>query len=282
MAKSTLAGKTILVSGGSRGIGLAIAVRAARDGANVALLAKTADPHPKLEGTVFTAAADVEAAGGRALPLVGDVRDDGDIEAGVARTVEAFGGIDVLVNNASAINLSPTSEMTMKRYDLLQDVNTRGTFALSRAALPFLEKADNPHILTLSPPLNLHPRWAGAHLAYTLSKYGMSLCTLGLADELAGRGIAANSLWPRTTIATAAIRNLLGGEAAASRARSPEIMADAAHLILTRDSHECTGNFFVDEEVLAEAGVTDLSGYRLAGREEDLDPDFFLPGSPLP
>ncbi|GAB2964308.1 NAD(P)-dependent oxidoreductase [Amycolatopsis acidiphila] len=282
MTESTLAGKTILVSGGSRGIGLAIAVRAAQDGANVALLAKTAEPHPKLEGTVFTAAAEIEAAGGRALPVVGDIRVDGDVEVAVAKTVEAFGGIDVVVNNASAINLSPTSEMTMKRYDLLQDVNTRGTFALSRAALPFLEKAGNPHILTLSPPLNLHPRWAGAHLAYTLSKYGMSLCTLGLADELTDRGIAANSLWPRTTIATAAIRNLLGGEAAASRARSPRIMADAAHLILTRDSRECTGNFFVDDEVLTAAGVTDLSGYRLTGREEDLDPDFFLPGSPLP
>jgi len=282
VTKSTLAGKTILVSGGSRGIGLAIAVRAAADGANIALLAKTAEPHPKLEGTVFTAAADIEAAGGRALPIVGDIRVDGDVEVAVAKTVEAFGGIDVVVNNASAINLSPTSEMTMKRYDLLQDVNTRGTFALSRAALPFLEKAGNPHILTLSPPLNLHPRWAGAHLAYTLSKYGMSLCTLGLADELAEKGIAANSLWPRTTIATAAIRNLLGGEAAASRARSPRIMADAAHLILTRDSRECTGNFFVDEEVLTGAGATDLSGYRLAGGETDLDLDFFLPESPLP
>ncbi|MFE4963757.1 SDR family oxidoreductase [Streptomyces sp. NPDC056660] len=283
MTKSTtLAGRTVLVSGGSRGIGLAIALRAARAGANLALPAKTAEPHPKLEGTVFTAAEAVEAAGGRALPIVGDVRADADVERAIASTVDAFGGIDVVINNASAIDLTPTPGVSMKRYDLLQDINTRGTFLLSKTALPHLEKSANPHILTLSPPLNLHPRWAGAHLAYTLSKYGMSLCTLGLADELADRGIAANSLWPRTTIATAAIRNLLGGEAAEARARTPEIMADAAHAILTRDSRTCTGNFFTDEEVLREEGMADLSGYRLAEREEDLDLDFFLPDAPLP
>lgn len=281
MTKS-LAGKTILVSGGSRGIGLAIALRAARDGANLALFAKTAQPHPKLEGTVFTAAEEIERAGGKALPIVGDVRVDGDIEVAVANTVETFGGIDVVINNASAIDLSPTTAMSMKKYDLLQDINARGTFALSRAALPYLEKGANPHILTLSPPLNLEPRWVGAHLAYTVSKYGMSLCTLGLADELADKGVAANSLWPRTTIATAAIRNLLGGEVAAQRARTTDIMADAAHVILTRDSRSCTGNFFTDEQVLREEGVTNFSGYCLAASEEDLDLDFFLPESPLP
>ena len=194
----------------------------------------------------------------------------------------AFGGIDAVVNNASAIDLSPTAKITMKRYDLLQDINARGTFALTRAALPYLEAAANPHILTLSPPLNLNPGWVGAHLAYTLSKYGMSLCTLGFADEFADQGIAANSLWPRTTIGTAAIRNLLGGEAAVRKARTPDIMADAAHAVLTRDSRTCTGNFYTDEDVLREEGVTDFSGYRLGDREEDLDLDFFLPDAPLP
>ena len=282
MTTRTLAGTTILVSGGSRGIGLAIALRAARDGANIVLLAKTATPHPKLEGTIYTAAEQVEAAGGRAVPVVGDLRSDEDVERAVSEAAAAFGGIDAVVNNASAIDLSPTTKITMKRYDLLQDINARGTFALTRAALPYLETAANPHILTLSPPLNLNPRWAGAHLAYTLSKYGMSLCTLGFADEFADQGIAANSLWPRTTIGTAAIRNLLGGEVAVRKARTPDIMADAAHAILTRDSRVCTGNFYTDEEVLREEGITDFSGYRLAAREEDLDLDFFLPDAPLP
>jgi citronellol/citronellal dehydrogenase len=282
MTTRTLADTTILVSGGSRGIGLAIALRAARDGANIVLLAKTATPHPKLEGTIYTAAEQVEAAGGRAVPVVGDLRSDEDVERAVSEAAAAFGGIDAVVNNASAIDLSPTTKITMKRYDLLQDINARGTFALTRAALPYLETAANPHILTLSPPLNLNPRWAGAHLAYTLSKYGMSLCTLGFADEFADRGIAANSLWPRTTIGTAAIRNLLGGEVAVQKARTPDIMADAAHAILTRDSRVCTGNFYTDEEVLREEGITDFSGYRLAAREEDLDLDFFLPDAPLP
>jgi citronellol/citronellal dehydrogenase len=282
MTTRTLAGKTILVSGGSRGIGLAIALRAARDGANIVLLAKTATPHPKLEGTIYTAAEQVEAAGGRAVPVVGDLRLDEDVERAVSEAAAAFGGIDAVVNNASAIDLSPTTKITMKRYDLLQDINARGTFALTRAALPHLEAAANPHILTLSPPLNLNPRWAGAHLAYTLSKYGMSLCTLGFADESADKGIAANSLWPRTTIGTAAIRNLLGGEVAVRKARTPDIMADAAHAILTRDSRTCTGNFYTDEDVLREEGITDFAGYRLAAREEDLDLDFFLPDAPLP
>ena len=282
MTTRTLAGKTILVSGGSRGIGLAIALRAARDGANIVLLAKTATPHPKLEGTIYTAAEQVEAAGARAVPVVGDLRADEDVERAVGEAAAAFGGIDAVVNNASAIDLSPTAKITMKRYDLLQDINARGTFALTRAALPHLEAAANPHILTLSPPLNLNPRWAGAHLAYTLSKYGMSLCTLGFADELADKGIAANSLWPRTTIGTAAIRNLLGGEVAVAKARTPDIMADAAHAILTRDSRTCTGNFYTDEDVLREEGITDFAGYRLAAREEALDLDFFLPDAPLP
>jgi citronellol/citronellal dehydrogenase len=282
MTTRTLAGTTILVSGGSRGIGFAIALRAARDGANIVLLAKTAIPHPKLEGTIYTAAEQVEAAGGRAVPVVGDLRSDEDVERAVSEAAAAFGGIDVVVNNASAIDLSPTAKITMKRYDLLQDINARGTFALTRAALPHLEAAANPHILTLSPPLNLNPRWAGAHLAYTLSKYGMSLCTLGFADEFADKGIAANSLWPRTTIGTAAIRNLLGGEVAVRKARTPDIMADAAHAILTRDSRTCTGNFYTDEDVLREEGITDFAGYRQAAREEDLDLDFFLPDAPLP
>ncbi|MCW2893146.1 MAG: short chain dehydrogenase [Actinomycetia bacterium] len=282
MTTRTLAATTILVSGGSRGIGLAIALRAARDGANIVLLAKTATPHPKLEGTIYTAAEQVEAVGGRAVPVVGDLRADEDVERAVSKAAAAFGGIDAVVNNASAIDLSPTTKITMKRYDLLQDINVRGTFALTRAALPYLEAAANPHILTLSPPLNLNPRWAGAHLAYTLSKYGMSLCTLGFADEFADKGIAANSLWPRTTIGTAAIRNLLGGEVAVRKARTPDIMADAAHAILTRDSRSCTGNFYTDEDVLREEGLTDFAGYRLAAREEDLDLDFFLPDAPLP
>jgi citronellol/citronellal dehydrogenase len=282
MTTRTLAGKTILVSGGSRGIGLAIALRAARDGANIVLLANTATPHPRLEGTIYTAAEQVEAAGGRVVPVVGDLRADEDVERAVSEAAAAFGGIDAVVNNASAIDLSPTTKITMKRYDLLQDVNVRGTFALTRAALPHLQAAANPHILTLSPPLNLNPRWVGAHLAYTLSKYGMSLATLGFADEFADQGIAANSLWPRTTIGTAAIRNLLGGEAAVAKARTPDIMADAAHAILTRDSRTCTGNFYTDEDVLREEGVTDFAGYRLAAREEDLDLDFFLPDAPLP
>ncbi|HRO94947.1 MULTISPECIES: NAD(P)-dependent oxidoreductase [Micrococcaceae] len=270
----TLSGRTILMSGGSRGIGLAIAVRAAQDGANVALLAKTERPHPKLEGTIHTAAAAIEAAGGQALPIVGDVRDEASVTQAVARTVERFGGIDVVVNNASAIDLSKTPDLPMKRYDLMQDINTRGSFLLAKTALPHLGRSGAAHILTLSPPLNLNPQWAGRHLGYTIAKYGMSLVTLGLAEELRGQGIAANSLWPRTTIATAAVRNLLGGEEVVARSRIPEIMADAAHEILTRDPRECTGHFFIDDEVLAEAGVTDLSRY--GGPEQTLERDIFL------
>jgi citronellol/citronellal dehydrogenase len=273
----SLQGKTMIMSGGSRGIGLAIAVRAAKDGANVALLAKTDQPHPKLEGTVHTAAAQIEAAGGKALAIVGDVRDDDGVADAVRRTTEAFGGIDVVVNNASAIDLTPTEPIAMKKYDLMQDINVRGTFLLSKLCIPALRESAaagrNPHILTLSPPLNLNPKWAGGHLAYTMAKYGMSLTTLGLAEELKDAGIRVNSLWPRTLIATAAVQNLLGGDQAMAASRTPEIVADAAYLILTG---ERTGGFLVDDEVLAGAGITDLSPYRLAAREEDLAQDIFL------
>ncbi|MGB3098548.1 MAG: NAD(P)-dependent oxidoreductase [Solirubrobacterales bacterium] len=272
----TLEGKTILMSGGSRGIGLAIAVRAARDGANVAVMAKTDQPHPKLPGTIHTAVEEIEAAGGKGLGILGDVRDDASIEDAVGRAVDAFGWIDICLNNASAINLAQTPDLDPKRYDLMQDINTRGTFMLSRACIPHLERSANAHILTLSPPINLAPRWAGGQLGYTIAKYGMSLCTLGLAEELKDRPIAANSLWPRTLIATAAVQNLLGGEQSMNQARTPEIVADAAHAILVRSAAECSGNFFIDDEVLAEEGVTDLSSYQ-AGEGEPLL-DLFLDG----
>lgn len=272
----TLEGKTILMSGGSRGIGLAIAVRAARDGANVAVMAKTDQPHPKLPGTIHTAVEEIEAAGGKGLGILGDVRDDASIEDAVGRAVDAFGGIDICLNNASAINLAQTPDLDPKRYDLMQDINTRGTFMLSRACIPHLERSANAHILTLSPPINLAPRWAGGQLGYTIAKYGMSLCTLGLSEELKDRPIAANSLWPRTLIATAAVQNLLGGEQSMNQARTPEIVADAAHAILVRSAAECSGNFFIDDEVLAEEGVTDLSSYQ-AGEGEPLL-DLFLDG----
>jgi citronellol/citronellal dehydrogenase len=265
----------MIVSGGSRGIGLAIALKVAADGANVALLAKTAEPHPKLEGTIFTAAEQIEAAGGKALPIVGDVRDDEAVAGAVAKTVETFGGIDIVLNNASAIDLSKTPDIRMKSYDLMQDINCRGTFLLSKSAIPHLREADNPHVLTLSPPINLNPRWAGASLAYSIAKYGMSLVTLGLAEELKEDGIAANSLWPRTIIATAAVQNLLGGDEAMRRSRSPEIMANAAAAILARPSREATGNFYLDDEVLAEEGVTDLSPYGPSD-STDLQLDIFL------
>lgn len=274
MTQATLAGRTILMSGGSRGIGLAIALRAAQDGANVVLLAKTDQPHPKLEGTVHTAAAEIEAAGGHALPIVGDVRDEESVRSAVEQAVQTFGGIDIVVNNASAIDLSPVSALPMKKFDLMQSINARGSYLLAAAALPQLKKSEHAHVLTLSPPLNLNPKWAGAHLGYTMAKYGMSLVTLGLAEELKADGVAANSLWPRTLIATAAVQNLLGGDEAMRKSRSPQIVADAAHVILTSDPRECTGNFFIDDEVLHSAGVTDLSQY--GGRDEDLELDIFL------
>ena len=256
-----LADKTLFISGASRGIGLAIALRAARDGANVALIAKTAEPHPKLEGTVYTAAEQIEAAGGRALPIVGDIRDEQQVFAAVEQAVERFGGIDVCVNNASAINLSGTEALDMKRYDLMQDINTRGTFVVTKACVPHLKRAQNPHILTLSPPISLEPRWLGPHIAYTIAKYGMSLCALGFAEEFRADGIASNALWPRTLIATAAVQNLLGGDTAMARARRPELYADAAYAVITRPSRECTGNTLLCEDVLADEGVTDLDRY---------------------
>lgn len=275
---ATLAGRTLLISGGSRGIGLAIAVRAARDGANVVLLAKTGEPHPKLEGTVHTAAQQVVAAGGRALPIVGDVRSDADISGAVAAAVAQFGGIDIVVNNASVIDLSGSLQLPEKRFDLMQDVNVRGTFMLSRAALPWLRRAENPHILSLSPPLNLSPKWLGAFPGYMLAKYGMTLATLGLAAEFAADRVAANTLWPRTTIATAAVRFALGGEQMMRASRTPELYADAAHEVLLRASSECTGQSLIVEDVLAGAGVTDLSGYAAVPGtpDADLQPDIFL------
>ena len=257
----TLKDKTLFISGGSRGIGLEIALRAARDGANVALIAKTGEPHPRLPGTVFTAAEAIEEAGGHALPIVGDIRDDAQVESAVAATMEHFGGVDVCVNNASAINLAGTEALDMKRYDLMQDINTRGTFVVSRACIPHLKRAENPHILTLSPPISLDPRWLGPHIAYTIAKYGMSLCALGFAAELREEGIASNALWPRTLIATAAVQNLLGGDEAMAASRKPQLYADAAYAVITRPSRECTGNTFLCEDVLAEEGVTDMDLY---------------------
>ena len=284
-AAGSLRGRTILMSGGSRGIGLAIATRAAQDGANIVLLAKTGQPHATLAGTVHSAAEQIEAAGGQALAIVGDVRNDEDVAGAVAAAVERFGGIDVVLNNASAIDLSTTDDVDMKRYDLMQDINVRGTFLLSKLSLPALRKSDNGHILTLSPPLNLDPKWAGRHLAYTMAKYGMSLTTLGLAEELKSDGINVNSLWPCTLIDTAAIRNMPGGEAIVQAARGPQIMADAAHAILTGSNRAwhrrcgqgpASGNFYTDEQVLAAAGVTDFRPYSLGAAEEQLVPDIFL------
>jgi len=272
---TTLAGKTLFITGASRGIGLAIALRAARDGANIVVAAKTAEPHPKLEGTIYTAAEEIEAAGGAALPLVVDIRDDDVVDAAVAQAVERFGGIDVCVNNASAIFLAGTLETPMKRFDLMHQVNARGTYTTSRACLPHLLKAENPHILNISPPLQMEERWFAPHVAYTMAKFGMSLCVLGMAGEFRSQGVAVNALWPRTTIATAAVRNLLGGEEMVQASRKPEIMGDAAHAILTRNARECTGNFFVDDDVLREAGVTDLEHYAVTPGAK-LMPDFFV------
>ncbi|HEV3378887.1 MAG TPA: NAD(P)-dependent oxidoreductase [Thermoleophilaceae bacterium] len=275
----SLSGRTILMSGGSRGIGLAIAVRAARDGARVALIAKTAEPHPRLPGTIYTAAEEIEAAGGEALPIVGDIRDAEAVEAAVAQAVERFGGIDIVVNNASAINLAPMRDLPVKRFDLMQQINSRGTFVVTRAALPHLRESSHPHVLTLSPPLSADPRWLAGHSAYTLSKMGMTMITLGLAADEAEAGIGANCLWPRTIIATAAVQNLLGGDEAMRRARTPEIVGDAAHAVLVRDPRSCSGNAFIDDEVLAEAGITDLDRYS-AVSDTDLSLDIFVDGWP--
>lgn len=271
---STLRGKTLFISGGSRGIGRSIALRAAADGANVAIAAKTTEPHPKLPGTIFSVADEVTAAGGTSLPLEVDIRDEAAVRDAAERTASTFGGIDIVVNNASAINLTPVADTPMRRYDLMMGVNARGTFAVTQACLPWLKKADNPHVLVLSPPINLDPKWFARHTAYTMSKYGMSMCVIGMAAEFAADGIAVNALWPRTVIATAALA-MLGGLVDPDNCRKPEIMADAAHAVLTRVSRDHTGNFYIDDEVLKEAGVTDFSKYAVKPGAP-LAPDLFL------
>ena len=271
----SLKNKTIFITGASRGIGRAIALRAARDGANIAVVAKTDVPHPKLPGTVHDVAREVEAAGGRAIACVCDIRNEDQVLTAVGKTVKAFGGIDVLVNNASAISLTPTLDTEMKRYDLMHQINTRGTFLCSKACIPHLTRAENPHVLMMAPPLTLDPKWFAPHLAYTIAKYGMSLCVLGLSEELMDAGIAVNALWPRTIIATAAVQNLLGGDPVTARARGPEIVADAAHVIFSRPSRAFTGQFWIDEEVLRSAGITDFTKYANVP-DRDLLPDLFL------
>ena len=271
-----LKGKTLFISGASRGIGLAIAKRAAQDGANIILAAKTAEEHPKLPGTIYTAADEVIESGGQALPIVCDIRDEEQVRQAVNSGVEEFGGIDICVNNASAIQLTNTLQTDMKRYDLMHQVNSRGTFLVSKACLPHLLKSDNPHILNLSPPLDMNPKWFGPHVAYTMAKYGMSLCVLGMAEEFKEQGVAVNALWPRTAIATAAIKNALGGDAIMNISRFPEIMGDAAYAILTKPSKEFTGNFCIDDTVLADNGVTDCSVYADVPFDQ-LAPDFFVP-----
>ncbi|WP_300410646.1 NAD(P)-dependent oxidoreductase [uncultured Alcanivorax sp.] len=277
MSTDNLKDKTLFITGASRGIGKAIALRAARDGANIVLFAKTTEPHPKLPGTIYTAAEEIREAGGSALPCVGDIRYEEQLQAAVDKAVETFGGIDILINNASAISLTGTEATTMKSYDLMHQINSRGTFMASKLCLPHLKKAANPHILNLAPPLNMAPHWFGRHVAYTMAKYGMSLCVLGMADEYAGK-VAVNALWPKTVINTAAVQNQLGGAPTVKAARQPSIMADAAWTLLTQPVDAASGRFFIDEDVLRSAGVNDLSGYRV---DPDLDddkllPDFFL------
>ena len=271
---TTLRGKTLFVTGGSRGIGLAIAKRAASDGANIIIAAKTAEPHPKLPGTIYTAAEEIEAAGGQALPVVCDIRDELAVVAAVEQGAKRFGGIDIVVNNASAIALHDTQETSMQRFDLMHQVNARGTFLVSKTCVPLLLESDNPHILMISPPLDMLEKWFAPHVAYSIAKYGMSMCVLGMAGEFRDRGIAVNALWPRTTIATAAV-HMLGGDDMMRRSRKPAIMADAAYAILTRRSREFTGNFCIDDDVLEAAGITDLSGYAVDPGAE-LTPDFFV------
>lgn len=276
----TLAGKTLFVTGASRGIGLAIALRAARDGANIVVAAKTAEAHPKLEGTIFTAAAEIEAAGGKALPLQLDIREDAAVEAAMAKAAQHFGGIDIVINNASAISLAPVAALDMKRFDLMHQINARGTYLVSKSALPYLAKADNPHILMLSPPLDMKTKWFAGHTGYSMAKFGMSLVVLGLAGETKGR-IGVNALWPRTTIATAAVRNILGGDALMRSSRTPDILADAAHVILTKDAKTFSGHFLIDDTFLAGEGVTDFDRYR-ADPTQPLAPDFFVPDDIAP
>lgn len=270
----TLKDKTLFISGASRGIGLAIAKKAAADGANIVIAAKTAEENPKLPGTIYSAAQEIEAAGGKALPLVVDIREEDQIKTAVEHAVETFGGIDICINNASAISLTGTLDTPMKRYDLMNQVNARGTFAVSQACLPYLLKAQNPHILNLSPPLSMEPKWFAGHTAYTMAKYGMSMCVLGMAAEFAEQGVAVNALWPKTVIYTAALA-MLGDQVKPEYCRTPEIVADTAHIILTRESKSCTGNFFIDEEVLAEEGITDLDQYAVTPGNPLL-PDLFL------
>jgi citronellol/citronellal dehydrogenase len=273
---TTLRGTTILMSGGSRGIGLAIALRAAADGANIALIAKTDQPDPRLAGTIHTAAAEIEKAGGQALPIVGDVRDDATIERAVEQTAERFHGIDIVVNNASVLNLSGTAALEPKRYDLMQDVNVRGTFMLTRAAIPHLVQADDPKVLTLSPPINLDPKWFGTHPAYTMAKYGMTLAALGFAHELGDLGISSTALWPATLVATDAVGNLPGGDRLIAVSRKPDIVADAAYEVLTTAGQELNGRTLIDEDLLRERGVTDFARYSMTGEDEGLAPDIFL------
>jgi citronellol/citronellal dehydrogenase len=282
MSETTLKGKTLFITGASRGIGLAIGLRAARDGANIAIAAKTDQPNPKLPGTIHSAAREIEAAGGRALPLVVDVRDEAAVRSALEQTAKRFGGIDIVVNNASAISLTDSQATEMKRFDLMHQINARGTFLVSKYAVPYLAQAANPHILMLSPPLDMKEKWFARHTAYSMAKYGMSLVVLGLAGELRPRGIAVNALWPRTTIATAAVNNLLGGEALMRASRKPEILADAAHLIFCKDARSFTGQFLIDDTLLAEAGVTDFDRYRVDSTQP-LAVDFFVPDdSPSP
>jgi citronellol/citronellal dehydrogenase len=278
----SLVNKTLFITGASRGIGLAIALRAARDGANVAIAAKTAGPHPKLPGTIYTAAEEIEKAGGKALPLVVDVRDEANVYAAVEQTVAKFGGIDICVNNASAIQLTGTLQTDMKRYDLMHQINLRGTYLTSKACIPHLKRAANPHVLNLSPPLDMQPKWFGNHVAYTMAKFGMSMCALGMAEEFRADGIAFNALWPRTGVATAAIRNALAGDEGMLMCRTPEIMADAAYWIFNQPSRECTGNFYIDDVLLYAAGERDFDKYRV-DPTKPLMPDFFVPDDqPLP
>ena len=272
----SLSGKTLFITGASRGIGLAIALKAAKEGANIAVAAKTDSPHPKLPGTIHSAAEEIEKAGGKALPLVVDVRDEVNVNEALKKTADHFGGIDIVVNNASAIQLLPTTQLDMKRFDLMHQINTRGTFVVSKFAIPFLEKSKNPHILMMSPPLDMQQKWFAPHTGYTMAKYGMSLVVLGLSGELKSKGIAVNALWPRTTIATAAVNNLLGGDALMQRSRTPDILADAATRIFEKPSREFSGNFLIDDTFLAGEGVTDFDKYRV-NPAQSLQIDFFVP-----
>ena len=277
----SLKNKTLFITGGSRGIGLAIALRAAADGANVAIAAKTVAPHPKLEGTIHTAAAEIEKAGGRALPLQVDVREEDQVKAALEKTAQTFGGIDIVVNNASAIQLTPVTQTDMRRFDLMHGINARGTFMVSKFAIPYLTNSVRPHILMLSPPLDMQEKWFAPHTAYSMAKFGMSLVVLGLAGELRDKDVAVNALWPRTIIATAAIKNLLGGEERMQQARKPDIMADAAYAIFNTPARELTGRFLIDDTFLFERGVTDLEHYRV-DPTKDLASDFFLPADSAP